>query len=125
MALNNVNKPTIVLGASENPERYSNKACLMLQKHNHSVFPIGIKEGKIGNSVISTSRTPLQNIDTITLYIGPKNQAEWLDFIIQCKPKRVVFNPGTENEIMQKQIASQGIEVVEACTLVMLSIGNY
>ncbi len=125
MELNKINKPTIVIGASDNPERYSNKACLMLLKHNHTVYPYGLRTGKIAGLNIITHREAVTGADTITLYVGPKNQLEWLSFILACKPKRVIFNPGTENPSFQSEIEKNGIEVIEACTLVMLSIGNY
>jgi predicted CoA-binding protein len=120
-----MNKPTLILGASDNPERYSYLATERLQANGHDVFPVGIKAGQIKGTSIITDKPLLQNIDTLTLYIGPKNQAEWYQYIIETKPKRLIFNPGTENpELMQKAEAA-GISCIKACTLVLLSVGNY
>ncbi len=118
-------KKTIVIGASDNPERYSYKATVALKKHDHEVIPIGIKEGEINGVKISTSKAKIDNVDTVTLYVGPKNQPDWYDYIISLNPKRVVFNPGTENPEFEKLLNEKNIETIEACTLVMLSIGNY
>lgn len=120
-----MNKHTAIIGASANPERYSNKATLSLIKHGHSVFPVGISAGEISGNKILTDRPQLTDIDTITLYVGPKNQPVWYDYILSLHPKRIIFNPGTENEELQKLAGEKGIECLEACTLVMLSIGNY
>lgn len=119
------NKPTVVIGASPNTDRYSYKASVSLQKHNHTVFPIGIKSGKINDLDIITTKPLLENIDTVTLYIGPANQPEWMDYIFSLKPKRIIFNPGTENSEFEKLAKSKGIEAIEACTLVLLSINQY
>lgn len=118
-------KTTVVIGASENPERYSNKAILSLVKHGHNVIGLGIKEGEVAGIKILTNKPQLTDIDTVTLYIGPKNQPEWIDYLLQLKPKRIIFNPGTENAEFLNLATQHGIECVEACTLVMLSIGNY
>lgn len=120
-----MSKKTIVIGASDNVERYSYKATIALQKHKHEVFPIGIRSGKINDLSIITDKPMIENVDTITLYVGPQNQNAWKEYIFNIHPKRVIFNPGTENLEFQKALESKGIEPVEACTLVMLSIGNY
>ncbi len=120
-----MSKKTIVIGASENPERYAYKATLALQKHNHEVIPVGIKEGLINGIKIITGKPVVNDVDTVTLYVGMKNQSEWYNYIIGLKPKRVVFNPGTENPEFEKNLQQNKIEALEACTLVMLSIGNY
>jgi uncharacterized protein len=120
-----MNKPTVIIGASDKPERYSYMATSRLKKHGHTVFPIGIKSGKIEEELILTDRPQLTDIDTVTLYVNPINQVEWADYILSLKPKRIIFNPGTENEVFEKQANEQGIECLEACTLVMLGIGNY
>jgi uncharacterized protein len=120
-----MNKPTVILGASSNPERYSYMATQRLKSKGHTVFPLGIKDGNIDGEPILTGKPPLQNIDTITLYLGSKNQAEWVDYIFSLQPKRLVFNPGTENPELFKHATDKGIECIEACTLVMLGIGNY
>ncbi len=119
------NKPTVVIGASPNSDRYSYKATVSLQKHGHTVFPIGIRSGKINDIEIIIDRPQLENIDTVTLYVGPENQTNWMDYIISLKPKRIIFNPGTENEAFQDLAEKHGIETLEACTLVLLSINQY
>jgi predicted CoA-binding protein len=119
------NKPTVVIGASENQERYAYKATLSLLAKGHDVFPVGIRNGKISNISISTERIIYENIDTVTLYVGPKNQPDWYAYILALQPKRIIFNPGAENEELVLLANKKGIETIEACTLVMLSIGNY
>lgn len=119
------NKPTAVIGASPNNDRYSYKATISLQRHNHTVYPIGIKKGEINGLTLITDKPDLESIDTVTLYVGPDNQPFWIEYIISLKPKRIIFNPGTENPEFQALAESLGIEVLEACTLVMLSIGEY
>lgn len=120
-----MSKNTAVIGASTNPERYSNMATLRLVKYGHKVYPIGIKGGSIGENTILTDRPKLTDVHTVTLYIGPKNQPEWYDYILSLQPKRIIFNPGTENPEFYKMASEKQIECIEACTLVMLSIGNY
>jgi predicted CoA-binding protein len=119
-------KRTLILGASPNPERYAYKATVMLAEHNHPVFPIGLRAGEIGEHKILTNTPIIENIDTVTLYVGPQNQTVYYDYILnQIKPKRIIFNPGTENIELQKLAQKKGIETEIACTLVLLSIGNY
>jgi uncharacterized protein len=118
-------KKTLIIGASTNPERYAYKAAHSLTAHGHTIVQLGIKEGQVANEPIHTNKPILDNIDTVTLYIGPKNQPEWYDYIIDLKPKRVIFNPGTENIAFENLLTQNKIETLEACTLVMLSIGNY
>jgi predicted CoA-binding protein len=118
-------KKTLILGASENPERYAYKAAHSLTAHKHPIINVGIKKGEVAGEMIHTDRPIFSDIDTITLYIGAKNQPEWYDYILQIKPKRIVFNPNTENPELKALAEKQGIETIEACTLVMLSIGNY
>jgi predicted CoA-binding protein len=119
-------KRTLVLGASPNKERYSNKAVLSLSEKGHPVFPVGLRDGKIGEHSILTNAPLLEDIDTVTLYVGPQNQPKYYDYIIhQIHPKRIVFNPGTENEELVLLAQQQGIKTEIACTLVLLSIDNY
>ncbi|MBL7885029.1 MAG: CoA-binding protein [Bacteroidia bacterium] len=118
-------KKTLVIGASDNPERYSYKATLALKNKNHEVIPIGIRAGKINDLSIITDKPIIENVDTITLYVGPQNQESWKEYIFTIHPKRVIFNPGTENLSFQAELNAKNIETIEACTLVMLSIGNY
>jgi predicted CoA-binding protein len=120
-----MSKKTVIIGASDNTERYSYKATIALQKHNHEVIPIGIRKGNINGIDIILERPIVNDVDTVTLYVGPQNQDSWKEYIINLKPKRVIFNPGTENSEFEKQLIEHSIEPIEACTLVMLSIGNY
>ena len=120
-----VQKKTLVLGASENPSRYSYLAVRKLTSHQHPVVAIGKKKGKVGDVAIETDHLPLEDIDTITLYLNPRNQQEYYDYILSLQPARIIFNPGTENEELEQMAKENGIETVEGCTLVMLSIGNY
>lgn len=119
------NKPTVVIGASPNPDRYSYKATLSLLNAKHKVYPIGIRNAKINQLDIITSKPVLTDIDTVTLYVGKDNQSAWFDYIISLKPKRVIFNPGTENDVFEKVLSEHGIETIEACTLVMLATNQY
>ena len=118
-------KKTVIIGASDNPERYSYKATISLQNHNHEVIPVGIRNGKINDLEIFIDKPFVHNVDTVTLYVGPQNQEAWKDYVLSLKPKRIIFNPGTENPEINNVFVKNGIETIEACTLVMLSIGNY
>ncbi len=118
-------KRTVVIGASPNPDRYSNIATLRLLDHKIDVKPVGLRKGKIDTLYIYTDRPIFEDVHTVTLYVGPQNQDAWLDYIFKLDPKRIIFNPGTENKKMWDLAQSKGIETIEACTLVMLSIGNY
>ena len=118
-------KKTIVIGASDNPDRYAYKATIALQNKGHEVIPVGLKDGVINGIKILSNRPVVEDVNTVTLYVGPRNQPNWYDYIISQKPKRVVFNPGTENPEFEKMLQEKNIETIEACTLVMLSIGNY
>ena len=118
-------KKTIVLGASPNPARYSYLAVNKLAAKGHPVVAIGKRKGQVGQVPIETDHLPVQDVDTVTLYLNPTNQQEYYDYILSLKPKRIIFNPGTENERLIKQAKDNGIEPVLGCTLVMLSIGNY
>ena len=121
-----MSKRTLVLGASPNPERYAFKATIMLSEHNHPVFPVGLRTGNIEGLSILTKTPKIEDIDTLTLYVGPKNQPFYYNYILNdIKPKRIIFNPGTENEELVKMAQKKGIQTEEACTLVLLSIGNY
>lgn len=120
-----MSKKTLVLGASENPARYSNMAIQRLLSNQHPVVAIGNRTGNV-NGVDITKETPeFENIDTVTLYLNPTNQQPYYDYILSLKPKRVIFNPGTENDELEAMLRDNGIEAKEACTLVMLSTGQY
>lgn len=116
---------TLVLGASEEPSRYSNMAIRMLRKHGHAVVAIGRKTGQVEDVVIETGTPQREDIDTVTLYMNPTHQRPLLEWIISLAPKRIIYNPGTENPELQTLATVQGIQNLEACTLVMLSTGAY
>ena len=99
----------------------------MLNEYGHEIVPIGIKkETVLGKEILNLREKPtVTDIDTITLYIGPHNQPEWYEYLLSLKPKRIIFNPGTENDAFEKMAEDQNIEVVEGCTLVMLRSGQY
>ncbi|PZO28198.1 MAG: CoA-binding protein [Flavobacteriaceae bacterium] len=119
------NKKTLVLGATTKPERYAFKAITMLTEKGHSVLAIGQNAGEVAGIKIYTKQIPLKNIDTITLYLNPVRQREYYNYIIETKPKRVLFNPGTENPEFYQLLQSNGIKVEIACTLVLLSTNQY
>ena len=118
-------KRTVVLGASPNPARYAYLVTLRLKEKGHLPFPLGTKDGTIDGMSIITGKPELENIDTITLYLNSHNQREWYDWIFNLNPKRLIFNPGSENPDLARQAQRHGIETVEACTLVMLSVGSF
>ena len=120
----NTSKKTVVLGASTNTSRYSNLAVERLQEHGHEVVAVGRKKGSIGEITIQ-AELPNGEIDTITMYLGENNQADWVDKILAINPKRIIFNPGAENPLLAEKAKEAGIEVVMACTLTMLAVGNY
>ncbi|HEV8286246.1 MAG TPA: CoA-binding protein [Chitinophagaceae bacterium] len=121
----NEKKKTLVLGASENPSRYSNLALKRLQSHQHPVVAIGKKKGVVGNASIETEKIEWKDVDTVTLYLNPIRQKQYYDYIISLKPKRIIFNPGAENEELAEIAAKNGIKPVEACTLVLLATNQY
>lgn len=118
-------KNTLILGASDNPSRYSYLAALRLTEHGHHVTLIGKRTGMVNGIPIHTDQLPLSGIHTVTLYIRPELQQPLYDYIFSLRPERIIFNPGTENSELMELAQSKGIETTEACTLVMLSIGNY
>ena len=118
-------KLTVVLGASPNPDRYSYLAVSRLVAKGHPVLAIGKRDGKIGSTPITKEHPVPENVDTVTLYMNPTLQKEYYDYIFQLQPKRIIFNPGTENDDLAEQAENKGIAPIEACTLVMLSTGQY
>ncbi|WP_354332923.1 CoA-binding protein [Pedobacter sp. CG_S7] len=118
-------KKTLIIGASPNPTRYAYKAAHMLKAKGHDFINIGIKKGTVAGVEIEEPGAVYADIDTITLYIGPALQSVYYDYILKTNPKRVIFNPGTENDELELLIKAQRIEVLEACTLVLLSTGQY
>jgi len=120
-----MNKKTLVLGASIKPNRYSNMAVRRLLKYGFEVKALGNKKGEILEVEINTSKELFKNIHTVTLYLNAKNQESYYDYIVGLKPKRVIFNPGSENLELEKILTKNNIKFERACTLVLLSIESY
>ena len=116
---------TLVLGASENPERYSYKAIRSLLNHGQKVAAIGAKKGVVNGVEFSKERLAFDDIDTVTLYLSQKNQVDYYDYILSLKPRRIIYNPGAENMELEELAKRNGIENLEACTLVLLGTGQY
>ncbi|WP_367773577.1 CoA-binding protein [Flavobacterium sp. WC2421] len=119
------NKKTLVLGASTKPERYAFKAITMLVDKGHSVLAIGQNNGEVAGIKIKTKAIPLSNIDTISLYLNPARQRDYYNYIVEAKPKRVIFNPGTENPELYQLLELNNIKSEVACTLVLLTTNRY
>ena len=119
------NKKTLIIGATTKQDRYAYLAAKKLLKHGHDIVLLGQKEGTIDGNDIAIEPAPIDNIDTVTLYLNPEKQLPLYNYVIGLNPKRIIFNPGTENPEFEKLLNQNKIEVLEACTLVMLSIGNY
>ncbi len=122
-----MSKKTVIIGATTNPSRYAYLAAGMLTEYNYPIVPVGIKQGEVyGEKILPIYNRPIiQDVDTVTLYIGPQHQPEHYDYILSLKPKRVIFNPGTENDEFEKLLEASGVEALQACTLVMLRSGQY
>lgn len=119
------NKKTVVLGASDNPSRYSYLAVKKLRAYEHPVVAVGKRNGKVADVDIVKDHMPVDAVDTVTLYLNPANQREYYDYILELRPNRIIFNPGTENDDLIRRAKENGIEPVVGCTLVMLSTGMY
>jgi predicted CoA-binding protein len=115
----------VVLGASPNPERFSYKAVKLLTRHHYPVVAIGKREGFIDNIPIVTGQPPLDNVHTVTMYLAPYHQGEIFDYVLSLRPKRVIFNPGTESPEFEEWLQSYDIRIVRDCTLVMLATGRF
>lgn len=115
----------LVYGASTNPSRYAYIATELLVQHGHEVFLVGIKKGEVLGLTIQQDQPLLQDIDTVSLYVGPANQDGLIDYLQSINPRRVIFNPGTENPVLEEALLKRGIEVEEACTLVLLHTGQF
>lgn len=115
----------LVLGASLNPARYSYLALNDLVNSGHEVFAVGRREGEVNGVKIHNEPIEIEGLDTVTLYLGEKNQQEYASYLQNLKPKRVIFNPGAENNRLARQLAENGIEVLTACTLVMLRTNQF
>lgn len=118
-------KKTLVLGASTSPERYSFKAINLLRQHGHTVVAVGRSEGKVADVVIQHEWPTNHDIDTLTMYVAPQHQKDFYDSIVNLKPKRIIFNPGTENAELEALAHEHGIATEEACTLVLLNTNQY
>jgi predicted CoA-binding protein len=118
-------KKTLVLGASDNPARYSYLAINKLRKYEHPVEAIGRKNTQVADVPISKEKKIFEDVHTVTLYLNPFHQQEYYDYILSLNPKRIIFNPGAENEELAKLAKQKNIQTMEACTLVLLSTGQY
>ena len=116
---------TLVLGASTNPDRYSHMAVRMLRQKGFEVVAVGPKTGRIGDIDIQPDITDEDSVDTVTLYLNPSNQEAYYEKILKLKPRRVIFNPGTENPALERLAIQNGIQAQRACTLVLLSTGQF
>ncbi len=114
-----------IIGASHNPERYSYKAAQLLLEHGHDIVPLALKESSGGPYPILKDPSATDQAEVITLYVGPKNQTDWIPKILNWRPRKVIFNPGTENPEFQNQLTAAGIDWEEACTLVLLQTGQW
>jgi predicted CoA-binding protein len=118
---------TVILGATPNAGRYAFLAAQFLRDKKHEFVPVGIKKGDVfGVPILQIGDKPeIKDVHTITMYVGAPRQAGWYDYLLSLKPKRIIFNPGSENPEFEKLAASKGVEVVEACTLVMLRTNQF
>jgi predicted CoA-binding protein len=119
------NKKTLVLGATTKPERYAFRAINMLTQKGHTVLAIGQNTGEVAGVKIYTKAIPVKNIDTVTLYLNPARQRDYYNYIIEAQPKRVIFNPGSENPEMYQLLELNNIKFEIACTLVLLATNQY
>jgi len=121
----NESKKTLVLGASDNPSRYSYLAVNRLKSHGHPVVAIGKKNSIVAGVPIEKEKKDWKNVDTVTLYLNPTHQQQYYDYILSLKPRRIIFNPGAENDELADLAVKNGIKPIEACTLVLLSTDQY
>lgn len=120
-----MDKKTLILGATPNEGRYANLAANRLVRSGHSIVNVGIKDGEVAGVPIEKPEIIHNDIDTITLYVGPGRQEGLYKYILDTHPKRIIFNPGTENSELRRMANEKGIETEYACTLVLLSVGQY
>jgi predicted CoA-binding protein len=122
-----MSKKTVIIGATTNPSRYAYFAADRLTNAGHEIVPVGIKKGEVfGEEILDIRESPkVDDVDTITLYLGARHQPEYYDYLLSLNPKRIIFNPGTENPELVKLASEKGIETEYACTLVMLGSGVY
>ena len=117
----------MIIGSNPKTNNYAFTAANRLRQHGHEFVPVGISEGEVlGQKILNIHDLPkINDVDTVTLYINPKRQVDWYDYILSLSPKRIVFNPGTENQELKMRAEKQKVICEEACTLVMLSVGNF
>jgi predicted CoA-binding protein len=118
-------KKTLILGATTNTSRYAYLAAHRLTAHGHPIINAGIKSGEVAGQPIEKPEVIYSDIDTITVYLGANNQKGYYNYILSTKPKRIIFNPGAENQELEELAKEKGIETLEACTLVLLSTNQY
>jgi len=118
-------KKTVVLGATPNPDRFAYTATQRLSRQGHEVVPVGIRKGEIEDIPIQLGQPELEDVDTVTLYLNAQRQEQYYDYILGLQPKRIIFNPGTENPELVRLAQEKGIATENACTLVMLSVNTY
>lgn len=118
-------KKTLVIGASTNPDRYAYKAAQNLKLAGYDIKLLGLRKGSIAGEIIETEKKLWEDIHTVTLYVGPQHQKEYSGYLKELHPKRIIFNPGTENPSLEKELAAEGILVERACTLVLLATHQY
>ncbi|AGA79231.1 CoA-binding protein [Echinicola vietnamensis] len=120
-------KKTVIIGATSNPQKYAFLAAEMLQEHGQPFVPLSIHGGEVlGENILDLKEKPaVPDVHTVTLYINSSHQPEWENYLISLQPKRVIFNPGAENQSFKERLEAEGIEAVEACTLVMLRTGQF
>jgi len=116
---------TLVMGASDNPARYSFLAIRRLRAQDIPVRAIGRKKTVVADVPVETAMIPWDDIDTVTLYLNPKHQEPYYDYLLSLHPRRIIFNPGAENPMLEQIATAAGISCIDACTLVMLSTGQY
>jgi predicted CoA-binding protein len=120
-----MSKKTLVLGASHNPARYSHRAVKKLLENNFEVVAIGLRETNIESVRVQKGKPDIKDLHTITLYMNPTNQEDYLEYLIGLKPKRIIFNPGTHNPKLENMAREAGIETEDDCTLIMLDMGLF
>jgi len=125
MSFEQNNPVTVVFGASPNPARYSHRAVEMLVEYGHEVLPLGFRKGNIEGKDIVLEHDKFDNVDTITMYMNAHRQEQFIDYLLSLNPRRIIFNPGAENPKLESMAHAQGIETMNACTLVLLRIGTY
>jgi len=123
--MSSTSKKTLVLGGSPNPSRYSYLAINKLREHHHPVWAIGKRPAQVADVTVLQEMKPIEGLDTVTVYLNKDNQKNYYDFVISQHPRRVIFNPGAENPEFEKILIDHDVEVIEACTLVLLATGQF